>query len=1119
MPYDTDEPPDGAAEEEALRFVIDDFRAIHPLPYSQRPPNDQIKLRLANNEPVVVSIITCPDIRVSNQNPVYDVGCDKPANAVGHAVVIVGYDDSRRAFKFINSWGETWGFDGFGWISYDLPYPFLRAAFTAIDRVETPEAMLEIDEFFSEGEFPLLVGSPITMNATVENRGEARSTVATLTFYRGSALDAVDQPIETLVVPQLDVGKKVTISSSYAHSEGAGQAFFKVCIDDGSCSGVMFWGYEADTAPSFGAQTVPSQDYERSRRIAPLQLPTATGGNGDSTYSLTPTVPGLDFDISARMLVGTPTSIGTYSMTYKVEDSDSNVAGSDADTLGFTITVQAAQLPELSIADAGEPEGDSGTTPMAFTVRLSAASEQTVTVRYATADGTATEPADYTANSGTLTFRPGDTSHAITVNVTGDTRVETDETFTVRLSNPTNATCGRCTATGTIEDDNDLPKLSIGDIEASEGDSGTTPMAFTVRLSAASEQTVTVRYATANGTATKPADYTASSGTLTFRPGDTSRTITVNVTGDTVDEENEKFTVRLSNPTNATCGRCTATGTIKDDDNPPPDMVWSIVQGGEPAYELHDVAGSGSLFVAVGEDGAIVRSSDADGWTEVSSPTVYDLNGVVWSGSVFVVVGDDGTILYSDNGISWTLVNSITSATLYDVAWSGSRFVAIGTSGTILYSSDGSSWTAASNPTSNGLSGVAWSGTRFVAVGDDGTILYSDNGISWTLVNSITSEALYDVAWSGSRFVAIGASGTVLHSRDGISWTTANDAPSTFDSISWGGSRFVIVARGASQRKIAYSSDGSSWTEVSSPVHDLEGVAWTGTRFFAVGSDGAILHSTTGSIWAVAGSRNSNSLQGITWSGTRFVAVGRNGTILYSNDGSNWNGGSSPTSEYLLDVVWGASRFVAVGDDGVILHSNDGSSWTAASSPATTTLYGVAWSGRRFVAVSGGGYIYYSSDGSSWTFAERPRRSSLREVAWSGALSRFVAVGDDGTILYSNNGSSWTLVSRPTSRTLDGVAWSGTRFVAVGNNGTILYSNNGSSWTEADSSTSEHLNGIVWDGLRFVAVGNNGTIVYSSDGNSWTLASSSTSESLYDVARNGSRFIAVGSEGTIISSP
>ena len=110
------------------------------------------------------------------------------------------------------------------------------------------------------------------------------------------------------------------------------------------------------------------------------------------------------------------------------------------------------------------------------------------------------------------------------------------------------------------------PAVSVSDASAAEGDA----VAFTVSLSAASSQQVTVDYATSDGTAAAGSDYTAQSGTLTFAANETTKTVSVATTDDSADEENETFTLTLSSPANATLGDATATGTINDNDNAAP---------------------------------------------------------------------------------------------------------------------------------------------------------------------------------------------------------------------------------------------------------------------------------------------------------------------------------------------------------------------------------------------------------------------------------------------------------------------------------------------------------------------------------------------------------------------
>ena len=239
-----------------------------------------------------------------------------------------------------------------------------------------------------------------------------------------------------------------------------------------------------------------------------------------------------------------------------------------ADAQGVA-TIVNDDVAVLSISNASVTEGNTVAATATFTVTMSPVSPQTVTVNYATANGSAVAPGDYTAKSGTLTFAPGTTSQTIPVTVSGDTIDELDETFVVNLSAPVNAVIATGQGIGTIVDNDPAPSLAINNATVPEGDTGTVNAVFTVTLSTASGKTVTVNYATANGTATTPADYVASSGALTFAPGATSQTVTVAVAGDVFDEPNETFTVTLSGAVNATISDSQGVGTINDDDPTP----------------------------------------------------------------------------------------------------------------------------------------------------------------------------------------------------------------------------------------------------------------------------------------------------------------------------------------------------------------------------------------------------------------------------------------------------------------------------------------------------------------------------------------------------------------------
>ncbi len=252
-------------------------------------------------------------------------------------------------------------------------------------------------------------------------------------------------------------------------------------------------------------------------------------------------------------------------------DLDTPLGATIADGHGIGTIVNDDAQPTISINDFSANEGDVGPTPFTFSVTLSNPSSQIVTVNYATADGSATvADNDYMAASGTVTFAPGTTSQTVTVVVNGDTTFETDETFTVELSSATGATIADGTGVGTIVNDDAPPTISIGDFAANEGNAGPTTFTFTVSLSNVTAQTVSVHYATADGSATvADADYAAATGVVTFLPGQTSQTISVEVVGDTKFETDERFSVELDTPVNATIADGTGLGTILNDDAQP----------------------------------------------------------------------------------------------------------------------------------------------------------------------------------------------------------------------------------------------------------------------------------------------------------------------------------------------------------------------------------------------------------------------------------------------------------------------------------------------------------------------------------------------------------------------
>ena len=472
-------------------------------------------------------------------------------------------------------------------------------------------------------------------------------------------------------------------------------------------------GYSRIASPHLGAVSEHGFQYRSGAYEAQIVVAYADGvvfqvrNRGESLSALTLEWAGETLPLSAAARTG---DRFTWGQTWL----DANAASLNASTFATTLpdggtgvvclrtSVQTCRsttitrpviTPTISVSDTSATEGSA----VAFTVSLSAASSQQVTVAYATSGGSATSGTDFSETSGTLTFAANETSKTVSVAMTEDSDHEADETFTLTLSNPTHATLGDSTATGTINDDDEAspltatfedaatshdgsseftvrvrfsealasggasrrltrrlsavggtvervrrvdkrrdlfqihlrpsghgavrvilpssascdiqnalctpdgralsrpvsvtvqgpPGLSVADAEVEEAPNA--ELAFVVTLDRAVSETVTVAWATSDGSAKAGTDYTAASGTLTFDAGETEQTVSVAVLDDAHDEESETLTLTLSNPSGAYLADATATGTINNSD--PLQRAWLSRFGRTVGTHVTDAVG------------------------------------------------------------------------------------------------------------------------------------------------------------------------------------------------------------------------------------------------------------------------------------------------------------------------------------------------------------------------------------------------------------------------------------------------------------------------------------------------------------------------------------------------
>jgi hypothetical protein len=361
---------------------------------------------------------------------------------------------------------------------------------------------------------------------------------------------------------------KLDLVNSSTYTDGVTSATETVNVLPGRGDGTFAAQIQSFAGYNFGPPHVGAADFDGDGKLDVVTVDSPSDsavdalllGRGDGTF----TDPD-QLSFGGGMAVAVGDFNGDGRPDFAVAEWDANDFGTVS--VGLNDGNWTPPPPALRISDVSVAEGNAGAVAATFAVTLSAASTQTVTVAYATANGTATAGSDYQAKSGTVTFASGETSKTITVPVNGDRVPEPNESFLVNLSGATNASIAEGQGVGSILDDE--PRVSISDVTMKEGRKlQSTQFSFIITLSTAYDQPVTMSFQTANGTATtSDNDYVAKTGTLTFEAGETTKTITIVVNGDSKKEANETFYLDLfGNSSNSLFTKKRGTGTILNDD-------------------------------------------------------------------------------------------------------------------------------------------------------------------------------------------------------------------------------------------------------------------------------------------------------------------------------------------------------------------------------------------------------------------------------------------------------------------------------------------------------------------------------------------------------------------------
>jgi hypothetical protein len=414
----------------------------------------------------------------------------------------------------------------------------------------------------------------------------------TLTFKPGVTSQAITVPVIDDHHNGNNQTVQVTLSSPGNAVLGATPTTTYTIVNDNPAPAVVFSAAAASGPVTQDASLTVTLSAPSDKSVTVNYVATGTA------------VAGTDYTLPSPQTVTFPA--GSTSQTIPVHLIDSGKAGPNKTLIltlsgpaGATLGKTAAEtftiinnepLPSVAFASAtgSGPESKNGT----LTVTLSAKSVVPVTVAYAVTGGTGTAGKDYKPFSGTLTFKPGVTSQAITVPVIDDHHNGNNQTVQVTLSSPSNAVLGTTTATTyTVVNDNPAPAANFS---AAAGSGPVTQDAsLTVTLSAPSDRSVTVNY-TATGTAVAGTDYTLPSPqTVTFPAGSVSQTIPVHLIDSGKAGPNKTLILTLSGPAGATLGKTAAETFTIINNEPLPSVAFASATGSGPESK------NGSLAVTL----------------------------------------------------------------------------------------------------------------------------------------------------------------------------------------------------------------------------------------------------------------------------------------------------------------------------------------------------------------------------------------------------------------------------------------------------------------------------------------------------------------------------------------
>lgn len=513
-------------------------------------------------------------------------------------------------------------------------------------------------------------------------------------------------------------------------------------------------------------------------------------------------------------------------------------------------------------------------------------------------------------------------------------------------------------------------------------------------------------------------------------------------------------------------------------------------------YSVSDAAGNpGSVQRVV----AITDQVPPPPWAMISPPlSPQAFNRVTYTGSRFVAVGNGGTVITSTDGSNWVQRNSGVAVDLRDVIWDGARLIAVGgdgtgkTDGVLISSADGITWGTPITFSQNTLYSIAYGNGTYLAADMRNKAWASSDLSNWAQANvsPVYVPAFQQIAFDTDHSRFVGTGGTVGTTTDtGVNWTIATPPSAQYVNAVLVANGKTLLA-GPTNRMFDYSALNFTTvrTATNPPAADYQGLCWDGQRFVLVGTNGAFYTSASGADrdWTrIDTGFPSARYSSVACSAQVHVAVGKGHEVVSTNDLSTFvNHNPAGFSGGLYAVTHANGIFLVQTGDGLFA-SSDGRSWTKTLVSGT---YRIVSDGNLF-------YRYHYINVSNATLF-----TSSDGVNWSGATAL----------------SAMPLVYNALYTELNGnPVW----VYGIYGDGLIRVSfDQGGSWSSRNSGTSSGITNVVKVGNQLIALGESGKLATSSDGQNWTLRTTDTTWRLTDAATDGTTIIAVGYNPTWTST-